>query len=281
MKRAIDSVDGDGSTVLSLSSSSSNDIVVLNVGGTLHSTTRHVLVNSRDWFPDSLLARMFRPNNDSDGGPTVLRDPQGHYFIDAEFRVFRHVLNVLRRPSLVRDVPHDMSAQAWCCELDYWGLVKADDILYPGSSSEHKQRANESDTLESLGLSIRQDIMETEIEVIHTLFSTTGYDRQGGKTRSAMLRVPVGKHTITWPGGRSCDLATYIIKNRDCIEQLLKNMLRLEDANAVSIHESKTATHHITYEFNERQYTTQEATLTITIHYKNLQTLATVRAVTK
>ncbi|PAA79415.1 hypothetical protein BOX15_Mlig022696g1 [Macrostomum lignano] len=66
----------------------SEQAVVLNVGGIVHTTTRATLCK----FPGSMLAVMF-------GGsftPSVLRDPAGHVFIDRDGRLFRHVLNYLR-----------------------------------------------------------------------------------------------------------------------------------------------------------------------------------------
>jgi len=74
------------------------DVVDLNVGGVVYSTSRRTLVHDED----SLLAKWF---GCSDGGgdehrpPT--RDAQGRYFIDRDGALFRYVLDYLRTGQLV------------------------------------------------------------------------------------------------------------------------------------------------------------------------------------
>ena len=279
MKRAASSQGGDDTGLAATAS----DIIVLNVGGTLHTTTRHVLVNSVDYFPDSVLARMFRNADEQ-----VPKDFQGHYFIDADFAVFRHVLNVLRRPSLVSDVPLDMSAEAWCCELDYWGLVKRDDVTgvqrqqTPGTTrsgaaavekpveaiSAIVGEAYDALTLQEMGRAIKKEIMNNELVVLRTILETTGYHRLASKTRSVVLRVPLGKHRLPW----DVDLGAFVKDNSKTLTLLLARMLESHD-EAVSIHESRTVKNHTQYEFDGRQYSTQEPTVSISICLDNLTTL--------
>lgn len=69
----------------------SDEVVTLNVGGTLYTTTRATLAK----YADSMIGAMF-------GGhyvPTAL-DQQGNYFIDRDGCLFRHVLNFLRSGQL-------------------------------------------------------------------------------------------------------------------------------------------------------------------------------------
>lgn len=66
------------------------DVVVLNVGGALYTTTKSTLCR----FSDSMLGAMFS------GGMSTTTDTNGHYFIDRDGEVFRHVLNFLRSTRL-------------------------------------------------------------------------------------------------------------------------------------------------------------------------------------
>ena len=67
------------------------DVVTLNVGGTIYTTTRSTLTK----YPDSMLGAMF-------GGQFVPTscDTQGNYFIDRDGTTFRYVLNFLRSGQL-------------------------------------------------------------------------------------------------------------------------------------------------------------------------------------
>ncbi|XP_036381194.1 BTB/POZ domain-containing protein KCTD21-like isoform X2 [Megalops cyprinoides] len=70
-----------------------SDLVTLNVGGKVYTTSRSTLTR----FPDSMLGTMF-----STAIP-VKKDSQGHYFIDRDGKTFRHILNFLRTSHL--DLP--------------------------------------------------------------------------------------------------------------------------------------------------------------------------------
>jgi hypothetical protein len=71
-------------------SSPTSDLVQVNVGGVLYTTTRSTLIR----YPDSMLGAMFRGDIPSNC------DQNGHYFIDRDGTLFRHVLNFLRCSSL-------------------------------------------------------------------------------------------------------------------------------------------------------------------------------------
>ncbi|XP_071798809.1 uncharacterized protein [Asterias amurensis] len=89
-----------------------SDLVTLNVGGSLYTTT----VSTLTCYPNSMLGTMFSGNI-----PTH-RDNNGHYIIDGDGPIFRHVLNFLRRYSLC--LPHDfkewdlLSAEADFFQID-------------------------------------------------------------------------------------------------------------------------------------------------------------------
>nr|XP_006628143.2 PREDICTED: BTB/POZ domain-containing protein KCTD21 [Lepisosteus oculatus] len=72
-----------------------SDLVTLNVGGRLYTTSLATLTR----FPDSVLGAMFK------GRLPVRKDQQGHFFIDRDGKTFRHILNFLRSSHL--DLPDD------------------------------------------------------------------------------------------------------------------------------------------------------------------------------
>lgn len=71
--------------------SNCDEVVTLNVGGVLYTTTRSTLTKHQD----SMLAAMFSGQYI----PTAA-DQQGNYFIDRDGYMFRHVLNFLRSDRL-------------------------------------------------------------------------------------------------------------------------------------------------------------------------------------
>ena len=67
------------------------DIVTLNVGGYIYTTSRSTLTN----YSDSMLGAMFS------GRMETSKDKDGNYWIDANGQIFRYVLDYLRRHTLV------------------------------------------------------------------------------------------------------------------------------------------------------------------------------------
>lgn len=65
----------------------SDEVVSLNVGGVMYTTTRSTLLK----YPDSMLAATFS----GQFVPTTF-DSHGNYFIDRDGHMFRHILNFLR-----------------------------------------------------------------------------------------------------------------------------------------------------------------------------------------
>lgn len=94
-----------------------DEIIGLNVGGHLYTTSRATLTR----FPDSMLGSMF-----SDRLPTA-RDSQGNYVIDRDGPLFRYILNFLRTSTLVLpDNFHELDMLA--TEADFYqipGLTEA------------------------------------------------------------------------------------------------------------------------------------------------------------
>lgn len=80
---------------MSTSAAPADEVLTLNVGGLVYTTTRSTLIK----YPDSMLGAMFSGSY----VPTSC-DSQGHYFIDRDGHMFRHVLNFLRSGRLC--LPH-------------------------------------------------------------------------------------------------------------------------------------------------------------------------------
>ena len=69
------------------------DVVELNVGGVIYTTSRRTLVSQQD----SLFAKWFGPG-DAEEKPPV-RDGQGRYFIDRDGALFRYI-NEVTQPQI-------------------------------------------------------------------------------------------------------------------------------------------------------------------------------------
>ena len=85
-----------------------SDLVTLNVGGTLYTTT----IDTMTRHTQSSLWYMYFD-------PIPYKDSNGHYIIDGDGPIFRHVLNFLRRSSLC--LPHDFKE---------WDLLSAEAEFY-------------------------------------------------------------------------------------------------------------------------------------------------------
>ena len=92
--------------------SGSGDIITLNVGGRLFTTSRMTLQSE----PSSVLARMFE-NTDSLPPAKIV---EGAYFIDANPEVFAVILDYLRYKTLV--VPSKIPQQCIVVLARYFGL---------------------------------------------------------------------------------------------------------------------------------------------------------------
>ena len=91
----------------------SHDIVNLNVGGTIYTTSRSTLTQ----YPDSMLGAMF-------GGKLPLensKDSEGNYFIDRDGDLFKYILNFLRGSKLV--LPNNFqNTEAFRLEIDFFQI---------------------------------------------------------------------------------------------------------------------------------------------------------------
>lgn len=87
------------------------EIIHLNVGGTVYTTTRSTLCR----YPDSMLGAMFR------GDIPSRLDHNGHYFIDRDGECFKYILNFLRSTKL--SLPNDFKDyDLLLCEADFYQI---------------------------------------------------------------------------------------------------------------------------------------------------------------
>ena len=95
-----------------------NQIIRLNVGGVIHTTTRATLCT----YPESMLGAMFS----GDFGATM--DENGHYFIDRDGEIFKHVLNFLRSNRVT--LPEDFTEwDLLLSEADFYQIQPMIDAL--------------------------------------------------------------------------------------------------------------------------------------------------------
>jgi hypothetical protein len=95
-----------------------DDVITLNVGGTLFSTTRSTLMRDSE----CMLARMFSKQQQM----SLTRDSAGNVFIDRDGTHFRHILNYLRCGALPNLPPE--ARKELILEADFYqisGLVEA------------------------------------------------------------------------------------------------------------------------------------------------------------
>mmetsp|Transcript_17776 Transcript_17776/g.50893 ORF Transcript_17776/g.50893 Transcript_17776/m.50893 type:complete len:256 (-) Transcript_17776:201-968(-) len=123
-------------------SSTSHDIVELNVGGTLYTATRQTLTKDAN----SMLGAMFAERN-----RPLCKDVQGRVFLDRDGQLFRYILRYLRDSQLVLDSSFDQ-LEALLQEAHYFaldGLIRTLESLRQereGALERAEERALESQT---------------------------------------------------------------------------------------------------------------------------------------
>jgi len=187
--------------------------VRLDVGGTRLHTSLQTLRQSGTSFPDSVLAEMFR-------GDAWLaeRDSDDCVFVDADAELFRHILQVMRRPSLARYVPRGIAKEVWHEELRFWGLVAPSLSHVKGGAT-----VTGADSVRELGHDIRRQIVANEETVVRLLLEESGYAAARNKTRHAVIYVPQDRYELPWTG----DLARFLMvsTNMHAIKQTLRTAL--------------------------------------------------------
>lgn len=228
----------------------SSEIITLNIGGTLHSTLRKTLSESKQFFPRSLLARMFCPRMKR----CVLEDSEGRVFIDKDIRNFLPILNVLRLPGLIEDIPEHLSGASWKAELEYWGLLERAEMDNEANLVKPLQEMSMKEVSDKL----RKDIAQNEESVIKHVLESTGYYGQEAKKRKTELYIPIGCHTLPW----GSDLGEILKADSLHFTELFKKLLGVNDVSIKQDGHKKA----LTYLFQGKSYTTPE-TKTMTVSF--------------
>lgn len=224
-------------------------LVTLNVGGTLFRTMEHTLRDSVHYFKNSLLGRMFMEENRE----MLIRDENGVIFLDADPIYFRSILNVLRYPLLIDELPSDMSVGVWVQQLEYWGLSERTEL---DEDSKRIKPLSEM-SMKEISDKMKRDTMKDEEIVIKTILESTGYYERGGKSRKTLLHIPIGKCKLPW----GSDLGETLKADHMHYEDLLRSQLKVND---VSIKDNHKKT--LTYSFQGETYSITE-TKTMTISF--------------
>ena len=146
----------------------SGEVITLNVGGTLFTTTVATLTK----YPNSLLAAMFDPGSER---PPARKDKQGNFFIDGEPEPFKMILRFLRRGKLNEDIVgctlEDLESEA-----DYYGLEELLKIIGERKKAEMKrQKAEERKEKEKMKM---RKIEEEEREKKRPKMTSLEYDEK-------------------------------------------------------------------------------------------------------
>merc|ERR1712117_724967 len=115
----------------------SGQVITLNVGGTLFTTTITTLTK----YPNSLLAAMFEPDSEC---PPARKDKEGNFFIDGEPKPFEMILRFLRRGKLTEDID-GCTLEQLELEADYYGLEELLKIVQARKKAERKSEEEEKE----------------------------------------------------------------------------------------------------------------------------------------
>eukprot|EP01062_Namystynia_karyoxenos_P039859 TRINITY_DN28996_c0_g1_i1.p1 TRINITY_DN28996_c0_g1~~TRINITY_DN28996_c0_g1_i1.p1 ORF type:complete len:367 (+),score=124.88 TRINITY_DN28996_c0_g1_i1:94-1101(+) len=110
-----------------------DDIIGLNVGGRVFTTTRATLCRERD----SLLASLFDPA--AEAGLRLPVDSDGNFFIDRDGRLFAIALNFLRTFSLPDGLSHS-DLRLLRAEADFFGIQSLADLISEARDTAREQR---------------------------------------------------------------------------------------------------------------------------------------------
>lgn len=236
-----------------------NAVVSIDAGGTLFRTTRQTLLNSAGFFPHSTLAELLgaEPPNGGAGGA---------YFVDTDAKLFRHVLQLLRRPTLTSEAPPGVAPQAWAAELDYWGLSERLMGVEERAAQRQERAYNRNRrALQQLGDEVRAQIKDNEVEAVRAVLDKSGYSAACDKGRDTTLMLPVGH----CPLACGADLGAYILANGPTVKALLTEVLAPCDVKIEKVpHRPK---HPLKYRFAGADYSSEQTeTLTVALRFGDI-----------
>jgi len=240
-----------------------DDIVTIDAGGTLFKTWRSTMVNSINYFPGNMLADIFAEEcpatSVGEGGVST-------YFIDTDGKIFRHILQMLRRCAPLTEPPRGIPLAVWHKELDYWCLTErsvSQEIL--SADAQKREYTRNLVSLERLGEEIRTKIKDNEVTAVRAILDGSGYSAQSDKTRSRKIRLPIGGHKLAC----GTDLGTYVKENAPFLKPMLTKILG--PSAVVTIGKDHTTKNFLQYEFAEKSYNTKETdTVVVDISFTQL-----------
>ncbi|XP_072035078.1 BTB/POZ domain-containing protein KCTD15-like [Amphiura filiformis] len=139
-----------------------DEVINLNVGGRIYTTSRSTLTR----YPDSMLGAMFS------GRIQSTRDLEGNYVIDGDGPLFRFVLNFLRRSVLT--LPEDFKElDMLAAEADFYQIQEFIDAV---TQAKEKVIAVKEEQKQQLAAIIEYEFLEVEFECAYgqwIIFSTS------------------------------------------------------------------------------------------------------------
>ena len=126
------------------------DIVKLNVGGAIYTTSRATLTK----YPNSMLAAMFS------GSLPTTQDEHGNYWIDRNREMFRYVLEFLRSGRLM--IPEDFQDfELLQSEADFYQLTDFIKAVQARSSQRYHGHERKDETSKEENLAVKLTLSNT------------------------------------------------------------------------------------------------------------------------
>lgn len=209
---------------------SSGDIVTLNVGGSVFTTSRSTLTRE----PNSFLAKIFATENQS----KIVRDSSGNIFLDRDGTYFRYILNYLRSETALSLPKTNSARNELLIESRYYGLTRLTAALESQSTGDREKRNIASPPASPRDWKSKATAQQETIEVIQQQVSDYAGNRRAVQkaiskaTRAGQgfVRVSCGKrrtriHTLEsdWFPQTSC---TFVEHNLITSQEKQLQMLR-------------------------------------------------------
>lgn len=181
-----------------------DEVITLNVGGVLYTTTRSTLSK----YPDSMIGAMFN----GQFVPTNF-DQQGNYFIDRDGDIFRIILNFLRSgrlclPQSFKD--YDLLE----AEVDYYQIPALISAVSALRHQESKRRGYYLEILDFEETAYFYRFYSDPPRGIHTELKNGGLVVSGSK--AALLTLPLPEKTIKDLQSSDTQYRTINLSNSHC-----------------------------------------------------------------
>lgn len=222
-------------------------VLRIDCGGTEFRVARQTLVTAGQYFPYCTLTEALLEPTD---GVTPL-------FVDTDPKLFRHLLQLLRRPCLsaTMTTPQGVAKDVWQAELDYWGMgdrLSGKETRGEARAQTECAYARNFSALETLGGEIRAQIRNNEVGAVRALLEQSGYGASRDKVRSVTLMVPLGQYQMEC----GTDLGHFLLNNGEIVKELLLQVLGHD--TDVKITEAMPIKNFDSYQFAGQTYSTKD-----------------------